>query len=162
MALKNARRHLDESAMQRKKCKKSSSSESMGAAASDTSEPKRKQHNGERKDCISETRAQELTMLAMRSSLDRVEEIKAAMRETFPNRQKWIQESAPCVAEIFQKFPRYKDIPQLVRHLSRHLSHIGLVIFPFRLLFQVHFHNKSFEIGHILIDDVKITITQKF
>lgn len=50
----------------------------------------------------------------MRPSPENLASIKMGMKKTFSNRRLWIQSQSPTVAEIFQQYPRFVDMPYLV------------------------------------------------
>lgn len=110
--LKNIRRDLSDDAKQRPRKNKVAKTLQLPTTMSTSSGRKRPREE----DCIPDNSADELILLAKRTSIDQVQDITQAMKETFPNRQKWLEEKAPCVADIIERFPRYKDLPQLVRH----------------------------------------------
>ena len=62
-------------------------------------------------DALSDSSAEELVLFCKRTDSANKKEIFDAMGKTFPNRQKWIQGENPTAAEIFEKFPRFIDIP---------------------------------------------------
>ena len=43
------------------------------------------------------------------------DEIAAAMQATYAYRKKWIFEKSPSIGEILAKFPKFVDLPFLVR-----------------------------------------------
>ncbi len=53
-----------------------------------------------------------------------------AFKSSFVVRQKWIEDKKPMVAEIFERYPRYRDLQQAVTKLSFNcLSTFCIIIF---------------------------------
>ena len=50
----------------------------------------------------------------MRPSPENLVSIKMGMEKTFTNRMPWITSKSPTVAEFFQQYPRFVDLPYLV------------------------------------------------
>lgn len=57
----------------------------------------------------------------MRPSPENIASIKMGMEKTYTNRRLWITSKSPTVAEVFQQYPRFVDMPYLVSN-----QHIGL------------------------------------
>ena len=57
------------------------------------------------------------------------ENICDAMKSTFLYQSNWILKDSPSITEIFNKFPKYKDMPFLLSRKSQFIYFINLIIY---------------------------------
>ncbi|XP_059211141.1 uncharacterized protein LOC131989822 [Centropristis striata] len=103
MKLRNLRRNLCED--QRRYHKRRRSSEPSGATV--TLQVIAEGEEESTRDWITATKR-------MRPSPENLASIKMGMEKTFNNRRFWISSQSPTVAEIFQEYPRFVDMPYLL------------------------------------------------
>ena len=65
-------------------------------------------------DEIPEAEEEELVLFCKRTSVYNRQDIIQAMGKSFQNRRNWIQKELPCVSEIMNRYPRFRDTPGLV------------------------------------------------
>ncbi|KAK0134253.1 hypothetical protein N1851_030184 [Merluccius polli] len=53
-------------------------------------------------------------MKRLRPSSKDIPSIKSAMEKTYTRRRSWISKDTPTMAEIFNEYPRFLDMPSLV------------------------------------------------
>lgn len=98
MKLRNIRRNLEEGQRRYQKRKM------LGSAAS-AAQPS-----------VDEDPSEWLTVIKrMKPSPENMGPIKTAMEKTFSHRRNWISTQSPTVADIVQQYPRFIDMPSLVR-----------------------------------------------
>ncbi|KAL0173825.1 hypothetical protein M9458_020967, partial [Cirrhinus mrigala] len=52
-------------------------------------------------------------MKRLRPSSENIPSIKSAMEQTYSRRRSWIMKGTPTIAEIFDEYPRFLDMPSL-------------------------------------------------
>ncbi|KAL3969371.1 PHD finger protein 20 [Sarotherodon galilaeus] len=56
----------------------------------------------------------------LRPSAENLPTIMSGMEETYTSRRAWISKDSPTAAEIFREYPRFLDMPSLVKCVYRH------------------------------------------
>lgn len=99
MRLRNIRRKLDTS-----QCRYKRKRASLSLPGGETSE------EGQQ-DC-----SEWITLMRhLRPTAENIPSIKSAMEQTYDNRRLWISKDSPSMGDIFEKYPRFLDMPNLVR-----------------------------------------------
>ncbi|KAK5862956.1 hypothetical protein PBY51_000021 [Eleginops maclovinus] len=98
MRLRNIRRKLDTS--QRRYKRKRGSPSLPGGAGSEEGQ----------QDC-----SEWITLMRrLRPTSENIPSIKSAMEQTYNSRRSWISKDSPSIGDIFEKYPRFLDMPSLL------------------------------------------------
>ncbi|XP_026166878.1 uncharacterized protein LOC113132759, partial [Mastacembelus armatus] len=98
--LRNLRRNLEQG--QRRYRKRKLTNDSSGGERPDLEED---EHHGSTNEWVT-------LIKRLRPSAENISTIKSAMEKTYSRRRAWIAKDSPTVAEIFNEYPRFVDMPR--------------------------------------------------